>query len=234
MAKTKTATVETPSRRPALTRERVLGEALRLVDDEGLPALTMRALGKRLGVDPMALYNHVPGKAALRQGIGELLWAELARSTAVGEDWRGSMRAFAAAIRRLAGEHPNAYPLLLTGTVSPAPGLRLFAAQLDVLKAAGHDESRAAEILRAVFAYAYGYATIELSSFCLDCGAAGDPADFETILALSRTLPADLPSDLAQVARVVCLAADLDAQFEFGLDALLAGLDPHCNTHTTR
>ena len=122
-------------------------------------------------------------------------------------------------------EHANAYPLLLTGTVSPVPGLRLFAAQLEVLKAAGYDESRAAEILRAVFSYAYGYATIELSSFCLDCGLSGDPGDFEAILALSRTLPADLPSDLAQVARVVCLAADLDSQFEVGLDALLAGLE---------
>ena len=225
MAKTKTTTVEARPRRAPLTRDRILREALRLVDVEGLPALTMRALGKRLGVDPMSVYNHVPGKSALRQGIGELLWAELERSTAVGKDWRGSMRAVAAAIRRLAREHPNAYPLLLTGTVSPAPGLRLFAAQLEVLKAAGYDESRAAEILRAVFGYAYGYATMELSSFCLDCASTGDPADFEAILALSRTLPADLPSELAQVARVVCLAADLDQQFEFGLEALLTGLE---------
>jgi hypothetical protein len=37
-------------------------------------------------------------------------------------------------------------------------------------------------------------------------------------------LPADLPPDLAQVARVVC-RADLDHQFEFGLQALLAGLE---------
>jgi Tetracyclin repressor-like, C-terminal domain len=136
------------------------------------------------------------------------------------------MGAFAAAVRRLAREHPNAFPLLLTGTVTPAPGLRLFAPQLDALQAAGYDETRAAEILRAVFSYAYGYATMELSSFCLDCGPAGEAADFNTILALSRTLPADLPPDLAQVARVVCLATDLDQQFEFGLEALLAGLEP--------
>lgn len=224
MATAKTTTAE--PRRTPLTRERILEEALRLVDEEGLQALTMRALGKRLGVDPMSVYNHVAGKAALRQGIGELLWAELERSTDRDEDWRASMRTFAAAVRRLAREHPNAYPLLLTGRkVTPAPGLRLFASQLDALQAAGYDESRAAEILRAVFGYAYGYATIELSSFCLDCGPSGGPADFDTILALSRTLPADLPADLAQTARVVCLATDLDEQFEFGLDALLAGFE---------
>jgi hypothetical protein len=65
---------------------------------------------------------------------------------------------------------------------------------------------------------------MELSSFCLDCGPSGNRADFDTILALSRTLPTDLPPDLPQVARVVCLATDLDQQFEFGLQALLAGL----------
>jgi AcrR family transcriptional regulator len=226
MAKAKTtAAAQARPRRAPLTRERILDEALRLVDEEGLQALTMRALGKRLGVDPMSPYNHVPGKAALRQGIAELLWAELERSTPVDDDWRKAMRAFAAALRLLARRHPNAYPLLLTGMVSPAPGLRLFAAQLEVLQAAGYDESRAAEILRAVFGYAYGYATIELSTFCLDCGSSGDPADFEAILELSRTLPTDLPSDLAQVARVVCLAGDLDSQFEFGLDALLKGFE---------
>jgi TetR/AcrR family transcriptional regulator, tetracycline repressor protein len=225
MAKTKTAPAEARPRRARLTRERVLEEALRLVDEEGLQALTMRALGTRLGVDPMSPYNHVPGKRALHEGLSELLWAELERSTDRDEDWRRSMGAFASAVRRLAREHPNAFPLLLAGTVTPAPGLRLFAPQLDALQAGGYDETRAAEILRAVFSYAYGYATMELSSFCLECGPSGERADFDTILALSRTLPADLPPDLAQVARVVCLATDLDQQFAFGLDALLKGLE---------
>ncbi len=63
------------------------------------------------------------------------------------------------------------------------------------------------------------------ASFCLDCGPSGERTDFDAILALSRTLPVDLPPDLAEVARVVCLGADLDQQFEFGLQALLAGLE---------
>lgn len=222
MAGTKTQPLK-PVRR-ALNRERVLAEALRLVDEEGLSALTMRALGGRLGVEGMAVYNHVPGKAALRAGIGELLWVELERSAAPEADWRRSMRALAAAVRQLAREHPHAYPLLMTPGW-PAPGLRLFASQLHTLQAAGYDETRAAEILRAVFSYAYGYAMMELSSFCLDCGAAGAQADFQTILEFSRTLPVDLPPDLAQVARVVCLATDLDRQFTLGLDALLAGFE---------
>lgn len=224
MSKTNTK-LRQAARRP-LTRDRVLEEALRLVDEEGLSALTMRALGNRLGVEGMAIYNHVPGKAALQEGIGEVLWAELERSTESDPDWRRSMGALAVAVRRLAREHPNAYPLLLAGrVVSPVPALRLFASQLHALRAAGYDETRAAEVLRAVFSYAWGYAMMELSSFCLDCGPSGGPGDFDTILALSRTLPAELPPELAQVARVVCLATDLDQQFELGLEALLAGLE---------
>jgi TetR/AcrR family transcriptional regulator, tetracycline repressor protein len=66
MAKAKTTSAAASPRRERLTRERILAEALRLVDEQGLPALTMRALGTRLGVDPMSPYNHVPGKRALQ------------------------------------------------------------------------------------------------------------------------------------------------------------------------
>ena len=47
-----------------LTRERILDAALRLVDEQGMAALSMRRLAAELGVDPMALYHHLPGKAA--------------------------------------------------------------------------------------------------------------------------------------------------------------------------
>jgi AcrR family transcriptional regulator len=50
--------------RVPLTRERVLAAALRLVDDEGLDALTRRRLGQELGRDAMALYRHAPDRAA--------------------------------------------------------------------------------------------------------------------------------------------------------------------------
>jgi TetR/AcrR family transcriptional regulator, tetracycline repressor protein len=224
MADAETATGVADTRRPPLTRERILQEALRLVDEEGLQALTMRALGTRLGVEAASLYNHVPGKRALYEGLSELLWAELERASGPDEDWRRSLRVVVEQIRRLAHEHPHAYPLLLTSKVSPVPGLRLFAAQLRVLQAAGFDQSQAAAILRAALAYALGYADMELSSLSIAAGDGDEDAQFEALLALGRTLPAELPPDLARAARVVCLA-DLDQQFEFGLEALLAGLE---------
>ena len=48
--------------RRALTRERVVAEALAIIGTDGVDALSMRALAARLGVVPAALYRHVRSK----------------------------------------------------------------------------------------------------------------------------------------------------------------------------
>src|ERR671930_489574 len=63
--------------RQPLDRRRILQTALELVDSEGLPALSMRKLGVALGVEAMAIYYHVPNKAALLEGIAELVLEQL-------------------------------------------------------------------------------------------------------------------------------------------------------------
>lgn len=221
----------------ALTRERVLTEALALVDDEGLDALTMRALGQRLGVEAMSLYNHVPSKEALRDGIRQLLWEELERSLEHGEGWKDSMRQIANRVWGLAREHPHAYPLLLGGDSLAEPMLGTLARGLATLEQAGFQRDTAAHTLNAVVQYAIGYSMMQLSyraAVPVTIGGIGinGESELDTIVRLTRALSPDAPSELVRVARDCC-ACDYDKQFEFGLDALLAGLDPGCNTHTT-
>ena len=62
------------SKQRALSREIILSTALDLVDEEGLSALSLRSLGKRLGVSQAAFYRHFPDKAALLEGIAEQVW----------------------------------------------------------------------------------------------------------------------------------------------------------------
>lgn len=62
------------SKSRTLTRDIILSAALELVDDAGLSALSLRSLGKRLGVSQAAFYRHFPDKAALLEGICEQLW----------------------------------------------------------------------------------------------------------------------------------------------------------------
>ena len=62
---------------PGLSRARVCQEALALVDDEGLDALSMRRLGARLGVEAMSLYRYVRDKADLLDALHVAVLADL-------------------------------------------------------------------------------------------------------------------------------------------------------------
>jgi AcrR family transcriptional regulator len=229
-----TATRRKPPQTP-LTRERVLREALQLVDDEGLKALTMRALGNRLGVEAMSLYHYVQGKDGLRDGIRELLWEELRRSLESGQGWKDSMRQIASCLWALARHHPHAFPLILGGDSLAEPMLRTLARGLATLEEAGFERDAAANTLNAVVQYAVGYSMMELSyrsAVPVSVGGIGinGESELDTIVRLTRALPPDAPAELVRVARDCC-ACDYDKQFEFGLGALLAGLDLSCNTH---
>ncbi|NCD21284.1 MAG: TetR family transcriptional regulator, partial [Actinobacteria bacterium] len=63
--------------REPLTRERVLAGALRLADEIGAEALTIRRLAAALGVKPMTIYHHVPGKEQILDGIVDMVFAEI-------------------------------------------------------------------------------------------------------------------------------------------------------------
>ena len=58
-----------------LKREQIVSTALAVVDRDGLKALSMRRLGAELGVDPMAVYYHIPNKQALLDAIVEAVMA---------------------------------------------------------------------------------------------------------------------------------------------------------------
>ena len=61
-----------------VTPEAVVDAALRVIDDEGLDALTMRRLAHDLGVEPVTIYRQLPNKDAILAGVAEKLWREMA------------------------------------------------------------------------------------------------------------------------------------------------------------
>jgi AcrR family transcriptional regulator len=69
MQKRRAAKDGSPGPRTPLSRERIITAALELIETEGLEGLTMRALGRRLGVEAMALYHYFPNKAALLEAM---------------------------------------------------------------------------------------------------------------------------------------------------------------------
>ncbi|HRE25778.1 MAG TPA: TetR family transcriptional regulator, partial [Anaerolineales bacterium] len=58
-----------------LTRDVILTAALRIVDEEGLEALSMRRVATAVGVEAMSLYNHVNDKQDLLNGLADLVLA---------------------------------------------------------------------------------------------------------------------------------------------------------------
>jgi AcrR family transcriptional regulator len=199
------------TKRGKLSRAVILAAAVGVVDREGLPSLTMRRLGAELGVEAMSLYNHVPNKDALLDGMVEIILGEL--EIPVGEeDWEERIRVGYRRFRHLAREHPNIFPLLVSRPPHSPDGLWLFEAFLRTMRGAGFDAETAFHAFRVLTNYTFGYAMAEIRGFALEPGdgAAKDlpVEDFPEI--------SDLASSLEDVNH--------DAEFEFGLDLILAGL----------
>ena len=199
-------------RRP-LNRRRILEAAMRYVDREGLEALSMRKLGTELGVEAMSLYNHVPNKDALLDGMVEVMLSGLAVPPP-GEDWEERVREAYRVFRRMAHEHPNIFPLLVTRPPETMYGAWLVEEFLETLRGAGFDAETGLHAYRVISSYAAGYAMAEIRDFALQPDA-------------SRSDNADLPAEeFPRLAELSPKLKDtvLDAEFEFGLDLILGGL----------
>jgi AcrR family transcriptional regulator len=204
------------ARRQPLSRRRVLEEAVRFVDREGLEALTMRKLGTELGVEAMSLYNHVPNKSALLDGMVEVLLGELEIPP---EDlgWEERIREGYRAFRRLAHEHPNVFPLLVNRPPDTMDGVWLVEEFLKTLQEAGFDKETALHAFRALSGYTFGYAMAEIRGFALE------PDGLR--LGAHRLSPQEFPR-LCEL-KPYLENVDHDAEFEFGLDLILTGLQKY-------
>src|SRR5213596_3087062 len=100
-----------------LSRERVLEAAIRIADEGGIEALTMRKLARELGVEAMSLYNHVANKDDLVDGIVDLVVSEIdLPSTA--EDWETAIREYAISAHEALLRHPWACSLVMSPTTT--------------------------------------------------------------------------------------------------------------------
>src|SRR6478736_1270620 len=96
-----------------LSRSVILQTALAIVDRDGVDGLSMRRLSNALSRDPVMLYRHVPNKAAVLDGVVEIVLAQLLVDT-TDPNWATQLRTVAHHFRQLALAHPNVAPLLLT------------------------------------------------------------------------------------------------------------------------
>ncbi|MBX6169527.1 MAG: helix-turn-helix transcriptional regulator, partial [Thermobispora bispora] len=90
-----------------LSRQAVLEGALRLADEEGVAAVTIRRLAGELQVTPMALYWHFKNKDELLAAAADHLMTGVIADIPPGRGWRERLRALVEALVGTMRAHPS-------------------------------------------------------------------------------------------------------------------------------
>ena len=202
-----------------LSKERVLRAGLRLVDEHGLDALTMRKLATKLGVEAMSLYNHVENKDDLVGGILGLVESEIEAPNIDG-DWKGELRRSVVSAHEALSRHPWAAQIWMSSPRGGSRGTQRAEAMLRSLREAGFSEGLTYHAFHVLNAYSLGY-TLQESSFGFDLEQVEQMA-----ARFLRDFPADEYPYLAEHIRQHTEPGEhRHGNFEFGLDLLLDGLE---------
>jgi AcrR family transcriptional regulator len=199
----------------------VLLAALKLADRDGFAALSMRRLGEELGVEAMSLYNHVASKDAVLDGLVDIVFGEI-ELTCEGADWKAAMRRRAVSALAALTRHRWAVGLMESRTHPGPANLGHHDSVLRCLRTSGFSVAMAAHAYSALDSYVYGFA-LQQAGLPFDTGEQAATVA-ATILEAS---PVDSFPYLAEIAveYVMKPGYSYAAEFEFGLDVLLDGLE---------
>jgi TetR/AcrR family tetracycline transcriptional repressor len=209
------------SQRRALTRERVVAEALAVIAADGAAALSMRGLATRLGVVPGALYRHVRSKEQLWDLAADAVLAEVETQSGRNTGWAGQVQVLARRLRAALEDHPGIAALLKTRDPLGPHSLALAEAFLAALQDAGLPAQETAQAFSLVYDYTLGFALSDRTT--VNEQRVQDPATRRQLREFFRSLPADRFPALAALGEHVW-SGNRDQRFTAGLDTILAGL----------
>jgi TetR/AcrR family tetracycline transcriptional repressor len=219
---------------PKLSRELIVATALAQIDRSGTQGLSMRSLAQELGVEAMSLYRYVHGKEDLLEGVVASLMADLIShlDEAEGEHWQAFLQTVAHAVRRIATDHPKAFPLVATRHPA-APWLRPPLRSVEVvntfltaLTRNGFTDGQAVNAYRAFSSFLLGQLLLQSVVRGAEAGPAEEPLDEG-----GAAIPEGDGSMSLDVAPEVRRLRDLlsedrsDEEFEVSLEALLDRLE---------
>ncbi|GGM79894.1 TetR/AcrR family transcriptional regulator [Dactylosporangium sucinum] len=200
-----------------LSRERIVAAAADLVDRHGLESFGVRRLASELGVDPMSIYNHIRGKAALLDAVSEAVLTEVSATTPQWpDDWMDIARTMARSYRDMAIRHPRIFPLLATRAQTSAVALAALERLTAAMRRAEIADQTIADAPMTLFGFLNGYLLATVSA---DPDVSGDPAT-------GAAQPAFDPAVYPTLAALAPLQAGFggEAEFERTLETVLAGI----------
>jgi AcrR family transcriptional regulator len=206
------------TRRPALTRDRVLVAAVELADQGGLESVSMRKVAAGLGVEAMSLYHHVEGKEDLLHGMLELVVAEM-EVASPEQGWKEALRSSAISAHEVLVRHRWAAGLMMSAGVGTAR-LGFMEGLLATLRRSGFSAELTHHAYHALDSHIVGFTLWQVSL---------PPSDDLTDLAadfLSQLDTTAYPYFAEHVEQHLGdTAASGAEEFAFGLDLLLDGLE---------
>lgn len=209
------------TRSKPLTRERILREAVKLADKQGLEKLSMRKLGAKLGVEAMSLYNHVANKDDLLDGLVDTVIAEI-ELPVIGEDWKEGMRRRAHSAREMFLRHPWAL-VVMESRKNPGPAaMSYYDAVIGCLRKGGFSVALAAHAFAALDSYIYGFALQEMK-----LPFKSNEELHELAGDIMRQMPVDQFPHFVEltVEHVLKPGYAFGNEFEWGLELMLDGLE---------
>jgi AcrR family transcriptional regulator len=209
-------------RRPPLTRERVVAEALTLIAEDGVEALTMRTLAARLGVVPAALYRHVRNKEQLHDLVLNGVLAEVDCDADPSLHWTERIKVLAHRLRAVLDNHPGTAGLLKLRDPLGPHSLALAEAFLAPLQAVGFSNREAGLAFFLLTDYTIGFA-VSSTRTSTNEQRVRDATTRTQLHEFFRSLPADRFPALAALGEHVWLD-NRDQRFAAGLDILIDGL----------
>lgn len=200
-------------KRTPLTRDRVLRAAIAVADRDGVEAVTMRRLGRELGVEAMALYRHARDKDDIVDAMVDLLVGEIVVPEGAPH-WKEAIRARALAARKVTAEHRWARRLLSSRQILGPGMLRYIDDVTRVLRDGGLSPEMGHHAMHLLGARLLGFTQEPFDDGELRATTA------QRFMELVRA--GDYPAINAALPRV---RHDDDAEFVFGLDLVLDALE---------
>lgn len=217
-----------PAGREALTREQIVDSAIRLLDEEGLGALSMRRLGQELGAGATSLYWHIRSKDELLDLVLDRVIGEVVAEVPVrARDWRTTAADTARTFRRVLLRHRHVTPIMGARPTLGPNSLRGMDTLVTVLRSAGFAPREAFLSANTIVNWAAGFTVFECRS---PLGPLSTPEqqaqyleDFNAFLAALS--PDEYPMMVEMAQHSAAITAD--AQFDYGLERLLDGIEAH-------
>ncbi|MCR8669825.1 TetR/AcrR family transcriptional regulator [Agrococcus sp. HG114] len=202
-----------------LTRERIVAAAADVADRDGIARVSMRSVGRELGVEAMSLYHHVASKEALLDALGDWLMAQV-EPPPLDVPWRDGIRTRCASLRAVMARHPWGPAIVESRRAAGETLLGHLEAVLECLHRGGFPVQLAAHAFSVLDAYVYGFVITE-QSLPFEPGGGVDE------LAQQMALPADrFPRMVALIEQaIVGRGYDYGDEFAYGLELVLDGLE---------